>query len=67
MAQAPRKRGRPPNKAPTKKVSPSLDEPTLASLDQLVSKGYGKNPSDVARYFIKREIDDLKRAGVLAG
>lgn len=65
MAQEPRRPGRPSNPSPSQKVEPSLDQPTLASLDLLIEKGYGKNKSDVARYLILREIDDLKRAGIL--
>lgn len=65
MAQEPKRRGRPANANASKKVEPSLDQPTLDALDVLIGKGYGKTRSDVARYFIMREIDDLKRAGVL--
>lgn len=65
MAQQPRRRGRPPNPTRSVKVEPSLDQPTLAALDALIERGYGKTRADVARYLIQREIDDLKRAGVL--
>ena len=63
MATVPR--GRPRNATPSTKVEPSLDASTVASLDLLIRKGYGKNRADVARYLILREIDDLKRAKVI--
>lgn len=62
MAKPPRSSGRPRNPTESTKVTPSLDEATLECLDALISQGYGKNRSDVARYLILREIDDLKRA-----
>ena len=65
MPRQPRPRGRPPNPTPSLKVEPSLDEQTVAALDALIQRGYGKTRADVARYLIQREIDDLKRAGVL--
>ena len=37
-----------------------------ASLKMLADMGrFGKNPNEVARYLLLREIDDLTRAGVL--
>ena len=52
--------------AETKTVQPAFSTEALGYLDQLVELGgYGKNRSEVARYLIIREIDDLLRAGVL--
>jgi hypothetical protein len=31
----------------------------------LMSEGYGSTTAEVAAYLVKREIDDLKRSGVL--
>ena len=59
------KRGRPPNPAPTRKVEPGLPPDAHACLERLVKLGYGSTATDVARYLILREIDDLKRTGVL--
>jgi hypothetical protein len=58
--------GRPKNEIPTRKVEPRLPAAAFAQLEKLVEIGtYGANPTDVARYLIMREIDDLIRAGVL--
>ena len=59
------KRGRPKNNAPSRKVEPTLAPEEFAALERLVDLGYGHNPTDVARYLIRRELDDLKRTGVL--
>ena len=60
------KRGRPKNpKGTTKKVEPGLPPDAYACLERLVGLGYGSTATDVARYLILREIDDLKRSGVL--
>lgn len=58
--------GRPRNEEPSKKVEPRLPPKAYAQLQRLVEIGtYGANPTDVARYLILREIDDLTRTGVL--
>jgi hypothetical protein len=57
--------GRPRNQAESKKVEPTLPLAVFESLELLVERGYGSSPTDVARYLILREIDDLKRSGVL--
>jgi len=59
--------GRSKNKVPTKKVEPSLPANAYANLEWLAENmsNYGNNPTDVARYLILRELDDLTRAGVL--
>jgi hypothetical protein len=58
--------GRPKNKEPTKKVEPRLPPKAFGQLQRLVAIGtYGANPTEVARYLILRELDDLIRTGVL--
>jgi hypothetical protein len=58
--------GRPKNEEPTKKVEPRLPPAAFAQLQRLVEIGtYGSNATEVAKYLILREIDDLIRAGVL--
>jgi hypothetical protein len=58
--------GRPKNEVPTKKVEPRLTPKAYARLQRLVEIGnYGATPTEVAKYLILREIDDLIRAGVL--
>jgi hypothetical protein len=58
--------GRPKNEEPTKKVEPRLQPKVFTQLQRLVEIGtYGSNPTEVAKYLILREIDDLTRAGVL--
>lgn len=58
--------GRRKNAEPTKKVEPRLSPKVHAQLQRLVDIGtYGGNPTEVAKYLILREIDDLTRAGVL--
>lgn len=58
--------GRPKNPNPPKKVEPRLPADAYARLKELVKKGYGNSPTDVAKYLILREIDDLKRTRVLS-
>jgi len=43
-------------------VQPVLSAQFRRYLDQLVTLGYGKTPTDAARYLIDRSIDDLIRA-----
>jgi hypothetical protein len=58
--------GRPRNEEESRKVEPRLPAKAFAQLERLVEIGnYGANPTDVARYLILRELDDLLRAGVL--
>ena len=58
--------GRPKNEEPTKKVEPRLPPKVFAQLQKLTQMGaYGSNPTEVAKYLILRQIDDLIRAGVL--
>lgn len=57
--------GRPKNPNPSRKVEPRLPVDAYACLKELVKKGYGNSPTDVAKYLILREIDDLKRTRVL--
>lgn len=59
------KRGRPRNDAPGRKVEPTLNPEQFACLERLVLLGYGASPAEVARFLIQREIDDLKRSGLL--
>jgi len=59
------KRGRPKNEAPGKKVEPTLNPEQFACLERLVALGYGSSPAEVARFLIQREIDDMKRSGLL--
>lgn len=49
----------------SKTVQPTLSPLQHGYLEALIEKGYGKNKSEVARYLIQREIDDLLRSGVL--
>lgn len=59
------KRGRPKNNEPAKKVEPRLAPGAYACLQWLVKKKrYGNNPTEVAKYLILREIDDMERAGM---
>ena len=57
--------GRKPNENPPKNVDVALSQPTYAALLQLVKAGYGQTSTEVARYLIQREVDDLRRAGVV--
>jgi hypothetical protein len=60
------KMARAPNKDPTRKVQPNLPAEAYACLERLAEMGrYGSNPTEVARYLILREIDDMTRAGLL--
>jgi hypothetical protein len=43
-------------------VQPVLSAQFRRYLDQLVNLGYGKTPTDAARYLIDRGIDDLIRS-----
>jgi len=47
------------------KVQPRLEPHFHVCLRVLVRKGYADNPGGVAKYLIKRGIDDLKRADVI--
>jgi hypothetical protein len=54
------------NEKPTRQVKPWLPADAYACLEFLAKLGrYGSNPTDVARYLILREIDDLTRSDVL--
>lgn len=58
--------GRPKNEEPTKKVQPRLHPKAYEQLKQLAEIGtYGGNATEVAKFLILRELDDLLRAGVL--
>jgi hypothetical protein len=50
------------NQNPSKKVQPSISGQFRRYLDQLVTLGYGKTPTEAAQYLIERGIDDLIRA-----
>ncbi len=61
-----KRRGRRPNPNPGHKVEPMLAADTYACLEYLAGKNrYGSNPSEVARYMILREVDDMTRAGII--
>jgi hypothetical protein len=54
------------NEQPSHAVKPLIPADAYACLQRLAKMGrYGSNPTDVARYLILREIDDLTREGVL--
>ena len=54
------------NKQPSHPVKPRIPADAFACLQRLAKIGrYGSNPTEVARYLILREIDDLTREGVL--
>jgi hypothetical protein len=58
--------GRKPDNEPGKKVDPMMPPDAYASLQMLAEMGrFGKNPNEVARYLLLRELDDLTRTGVL--
>lgn len=58
--------GRKRNETPGRKVEPTLQADAYACLQYLAAlKRYGANPSEVARYMIMREIDEMTRAGVI--
>jgi hypothetical protein len=50
-----------PNQSESKKVQPVLSAQFRRYLDQLVSIGYAKTPTEAAQYLIERGIDDLIR------
>lgn len=57
---------RPKNANPSRKVEITLAKDAFDCLDLLAKRGrFGNNPTEVARYLLTREIDDLTRAGVL--
>jgi len=57
---------RSPNKEPTREVKPKLPADAYACLERLAAMGrYGSNPTEVAKYLIIREIDELTRSGLL--
>ncbi len=59
------KKGRPKNHEPGKKVEPTLPAAMYRRLEQLSDMDdYANTPTEVAKYFIMRELDDLKRAGI---
>jgi hypothetical protein len=49
----------------SRKVQPVLTAQFRRYLDQLTSLGYGKTPTDTARYLIDRGIDELIRAKII--
>jgi hypothetical protein len=49
----------------SKKVQPVLSAQFRRYLDQLVDLGYGKTPTDAARYLIDRGIDELLRTKII--
>jgi hypothetical protein len=54
------------NEKPTRQVKPWLPADAYACLEFLATLGrYGSNPTEVARYLLLREIDDLTRSNVL--
>jgi hypothetical protein len=55
-----------PNANKSLKVQPVLSAQFRRYLDQLVNLGYGKTPTDAARYLIDRGIDDLIRAKTIS-
>lgn len=58
--------GRPRNDPPGRKVEPTLPADAYVCLERLTKiPGYGSTPTEVAKYLILREIDDLTRANVL--
>lgn len=61
-----RKRGRPKNERPGRKLEPTLPADAYECVVRLASmKRFGSTKNEVARYLILRELDDLTRAGVL--
>lgn len=57
--------GRKPNAEKTRKVEPRLHPKAYKRLEMLVQEGtYGSNPTEVSKYLILRELDDLRRAGL---
>lgn len=58
---------RPTHEQPARQVKPWLPADAYACLQWLAKNmsRYGNNPTEIARYLILREIDDLTRGGVL--
>jgi hypothetical protein len=57
---------RPSYDQPPRHVKPSLPAGAYACLQWLAKMGrYGNNPTEVARYLLLREIDELTRLRVL--
>ena len=56
---------RPKNDLPPKRIELGLPVAAYECIEDLVTQGYGANPTEVVRFLVLREIDDLKRAGVL--
>ncbi len=57
---------RPSHEQPPRHVKPSLPAGAYACLQWLAKIGrYGNNPTEVARYLLLREIDELTRLKVL--
>ena len=62
------KSGRRRSGEPGKKVEPTIPAAMYRRLEQLAKMDdYPDTPTEVAKYFIMRELDDLRRAGVLQG
>ena len=58
--------GRPKKRLPSRKVEPTLSYEAFSKLVQLAEFGpYGSSPTEVARFLILRELDDLMRSGIL--
>ena len=65
MAKAP---GRPRSKEPGKKVEPTIPAKTYRLLERVAEMdAYPDTPTEVAKYFIVRALDDLTRAGRFDG
>lgn len=47
------------------KVQKMIGRQAVQYFDRLIEMGYGKNYDEVASYLLRRELDDLKRTGVL--
>ncbi len=61
-----KKPGRPKSEEPGRKVEPTIPAAMYRRLEQLSNlDDYPDTPTEVAKYFIMRELDDLRRAGVL--
>lgn len=56
----------PRNANPTRKVEFRIPVPSYERLEMLARIGdYGSTAGEVARFLVNRELDDLRRAGVL--
>jgi hypothetical protein len=54
------------NANPTRKVEFRMPLPSYGRLEALAKLGdYGGTPGEVARFLVNRELDDLRRAGVI--